>query len=58
MFTEIIEVIHSCTTFLITAHVRPDGDALGSELAIYQALRGMGKKAVVYNQHLSKNNFA
>ncbi len=50
MFTEIIEVIHSCTTFLITAHVRPDGDALGSELAIYHALRGMGKKAVVYNQ--------
>ena len=50
MFNEIIEVINSCTTFLITAHVRPDGDALGSELAVYHALRGMGKKAVVYNQ--------
>ena len=50
MFDEIAEVIHSCTTFLITSHVRPDGDALGSELALYHVLRGMGKNPVVYNQ--------
>ncbi len=50
MFNEVIEVINSCSTFLITAHARPDGDALGSELAIYHVLRGMGKDAVVYNQ--------
>ena len=50
MFDEIAEVIHSSTTFLITSHVRPDGDALGSELALYHVLRGMGKDAVVYNQ--------
>ena len=50
MFDEIAEVIHSGTTFLITAHVRPDGDALGSELALYHVLRGMGKNPVVYNQ--------
>ena len=50
MFNEVIEVINSCSTFLITAHARPDGDALGSELAMYHMLRGMGKDAVVYNQ--------
>jgi len=50
MFDEIAEVIHSGTTFLITSHVRPDGDALGSELAMYHVLRGMGKGVVVYNQ--------
>ncbi len=50
MFDEIAEVIESCATFLITSHVRPDGDALGSELALYLVLRGMGKEAVVYNQ--------
>lgn len=50
MFNEVIEVINSCAAFLITSHVRPDGDALGSELAIYHALRGMGKDVVVYNQ--------
>jgi len=50
MFDRVIEVINSCSTFLITAHVKPDGDAIGSELAMYHVLRGMGKNAVVYNQ--------
>ncbi|MEA2014347.1 MAG: bifunctional oligoribonuclease/PAP phosphatase NrnA [Thermodesulfobacteriota bacterium] len=50
MFDRVIEIINSCSTFLITSHIRPDGDALGSELAIYHLLRDMGKEAVVYNQ--------
>ncbi|MBW2557294.1 MAG: bifunctional oligoribonuclease/PAP phosphatase NrnA [Deltaproteobacteria bacterium] len=50
MFDRAIEVINSCSTFLIVSHVRPDGDALGSELAMYNVLRGMGKDVVVYNQ--------
>ena len=53
MFDEIAEVIQAGTTFLITSHVRPDGDALGSELALYHVLCGMGKDAVVYNQDLT-----
>ncbi len=50
MINKIIEIINSCETFLITAHVRPDGDAVGSELALYHVLRNMGKQAVIYNQ--------
>ncbi len=50
MISEIIEAIHDGNSFLITAHVRLDGDALGSELAVYLMLKGMGKKAVVYNR--------
>ncbi|MBW2598800.1 MAG: bifunctional oligoribonuclease/PAP phosphatase NrnA [Deltaproteobacteria bacterium] len=50
MFDRVIEVINSCSTFLITSHARPDGDALGSELAMYHVLRGMGKDVVIYNQ--------
>lgn len=50
MLDEIAEVIRTGTTFLITSHMRPDGDALGSELALYHVLRGMGKDSVVYNQ--------
>ncbi|MBW2561324.1 MAG: bifunctional oligoribonuclease/PAP phosphatase NrnA, partial [Deltaproteobacteria bacterium] len=53
MFDEIAEVIQAGTTFLITSHVRPDGDALGSELALYHVLRDMGKEAVVYNQDMA-----
>ena len=47
---KIIDKVASCRTFLITSHVRLDGDAIGSELALYYILRGMGKEAFVYNQ--------
>ncbi len=33
--------------FLLVAHVSPDGDTLGSSLALYQALTGLGKRAQV-----------
>jgi len=47
---EIIEAIQHGRKFLVTAHVRLDGDALGSELAFYFMLKALGKEAVVYNQ--------
>jgi phosphoesterase RecJ-like protein len=50
MISEIIKAINEGHNFLITAHVRLDGDALGSELALYLMLKEIGKKAVVYNQ--------
>lgn len=50
MISDIIKAIHEGDNFLITAHVRLDGDALGSELAMYLMLREMGKKVVVYNK--------
>ena len=50
MINEIITAINEGQSFLITAHVRLDGDALGSELALYLMLREMGKNVVIYNQ--------
>ncbi|MGA2780671.1 MAG: bifunctional oligoribonuclease/PAP phosphatase NrnA [Smithella sp.] len=50
MISEIIAAINEGQSFLITAHVRLDGDALGSELALYLMLRELGKNVVVYNQ--------
>jgi len=50
MVNEIIAAINEGQSFVITAHVRLDGDALGSELAFYLMLKDMGKKAVIYNQ--------
>ena len=50
MISEIIEAINEGRSFLITAHVRLDGDALGSELAMYLMLKKLGKDVVVYNQ--------
>ena len=50
MINKVVDIINSCKNFLITAHVRLDGDAVGSELALYHVLRNMGKDAVIYNQ--------
>ena len=50
MIEETIAAIDSGQSFLVTSHVRLDGDALGSELALYLMLGGLGKKVVVYNQ--------
>lgn len=50
MIKDIIAAIDEGKKFLITAHVRLDGDALGSELALYFMLKALGKEAVVYNQ--------
>ena len=57
MIQKIIEEIEKNHNFLITAHVRLDGDALGSELALYRLLTRMGKAAVVYNQDPTPANY-
>ncbi len=48
-FKEISDKIRSSKTFLITAHVSLEGDALGSELATYALLKKLKKRAVIYN---------
>ena len=37
-------------TFILTSHARPDGDAIGSQLALALALRSMGKSVRVVNR--------
>jgi len=46
-FEAIAEAIAAHQSFLIAAHVGPDGDAIGSCLALSYALQAMGKKAWV-----------
>jgi phosphoesterase RecJ-like protein len=46
---EVAERVLSAKTLLISAHVNPDGDALGSEVALALGLRGLGKEAFVVN---------
>lgn len=50
MLSRISDIVAQCRNFLITSHVKPDGDAIGSELALYFALRGLGKNVSIYNQ--------
>ena len=44
---KVIEVLKERDDFLITAHVNPEGDSIGSQLVVYNILRKLGKKAVV-----------
>lgn len=46
---KIIEAIKKNKSFLVTAHINLEGDALGSELAMYGLLRKLNKKVIVYN---------
>ena len=40
-------MINECESVVLTCHVRPDGDAIGSTLGLYHLLRALGKEAVV-----------
>ncbi len=43
------EALRSCKTILISVHKSPDGDALGSQLALMLALEKMGKTVTAHN---------
>ncbi len=38
-------------SFILTSHIRPDCDALGSELGMAEVLRAIGKKVRIVNAH-------
>ena len=44
-----VELVESHQRFLLTSHVRPDCDALGSELAMAAILESLGKEVLVVN---------
>ena len=44
-----IELVRSGQRFLLTCHLRPDGDALGSMLGLAAILRELGKDVVMFN---------
>lgn len=41
--------LSTCSTVLVSTHKNPDGDALGSELALMLALEGRGKSVTIHN---------
>jgi bifunctional oligoribonuclease and PAP phosphatase NrnA len=47
MLGQVIELIEKHKTFAITSHIRPDGDSMGSSLALCWILKGLGKDAEV-----------
>src|SRR6186713_1831681 len=47
---QIVEAIRSRRRFVISSHARPDGDSIGSQLAMAYALRDLGKDVRVVNK--------
>jgi phosphoesterase RecJ-like protein len=54
---EITALIEENERFLITAHQRPDGDSIGSQLALAEGLRSLGKQAEIVNADPYPRNF-
>ncbi len=49
--------LRAADNILVTAHINPDGDAIGSTLAMLQILRTMGKNVVAYIDDKIPKNF-
>lgn len=50
MYEQLYSRIQQCSTIAVTSHFRPDGDAIGSTLALGLALQSMGKKVYMWNE--------
>ena len=48
-WSEIIDVINKHDSFVISAHVGLEGDAVGSEIAFAKLLKQLGKRSVIIN---------
>lgn len=53
-----VELVKAHQRFLLTSHVRPDCDALGSELGMCGVLEALGKHVRIVNAHPTPPNFA
>ncbi|MFN3395285.1 MAG: DHH family phosphoesterase [Thermodesulfovibrionales bacterium] len=47
---EVISYLKEKNDFLIATHINPEGDALGSSIALSMALESIGKKVIVYDR--------
>lgn len=49
-FHDVETVLRRHNSFVIAAHMRPDGDAIGSTIAMGEALKQLGKKVILINE--------
>ncbi|MFZ3122798.1 MAG: bifunctional oligoribonuclease/PAP phosphatase NrnA [Thermodesulfovibrionales bacterium] len=47
---ELLHFLKKENDFVIATHISPDGDALGSSIALSMALESLGKKTIVYDK--------
>jgi phosphoesterase RecJ-like protein len=57
-FGPVIDAIHAARRCIITSHVDPEGDSLGSQLVMAEMLRELGKEVVLVNADVPPDKFA
>src|SRR6478672_7879129 len=58
ILNQIIEQIKDSRRLCVVGHIRPDGDCIGSQLAVTLALRALGKNVVCWNQDPVPDKYA
>src|SRR5262245_30339024 len=54
---QIGDAIRARQTFLLTSHARPDGDSIGSQLAMAYALDALGKRVRIVNADAAPDHY-
>lgn len=57
MFENIINLIENNRNFVITSHVNPDGDSIGSEIALFNYLKNLDKNVKIINYSSTPENY-
>ena len=55
-FEKLKNIVLNNSSFLLTTHVNPDADAIGSEVAMYHLLEKLGKKTFIINHSSTPYN--
>ena len=55
-FKKLKNIILNNSSFLLTTHVNPDADAIGSEIAFYNILKKLGKEVFIINHSSTPYN--
>ncbi|UCE04912.1 MAG: bifunctional oligoribonuclease/PAP phosphatase NrnA [bacterium] len=55
--TMLNNLISNHQQFVLTTHINPDGDAIGSEIAITEYLKHLGKEVYIINNSATPNNY-
>lgn len=54
---EVLDALRKSKHPLILSHIYPDGDGIGSELALFRALRQLGAEPAILNSHPTPEKF-
>ncbi len=56
IMTDILEIFSTNERFIVTTHISPDGDGIGSALALCRGLRSLGKEVFILNHSKTPEN--